>query len=83
MEYSDYCKLYGYRSVSLIQFSKRVQEMEFELIRKAEGRYIGIYVPNFHGRQPKLFNFVGISASEDIVSENAEMSSYNINQKNN
>ncbi|MEY4126176.1 MAG: hypothetical protein RL737_365, partial [Bacteroidota bacterium] len=55
-DFSDYCRQFGYRPISLHEFAKRIRDIGFEVVRRAEGRYVGIYVPSIHVRQDSLFN---------------------------
>lgn len=71
IDYIEYCKLYGYKGISLHLFSKRIQELDFEQVRRAEGRYVGIYIPSVHGSQKKLFDFNDTTTLEDVECRSA------------
>jgi len=55
-DFSDYCRQFGYRPISLHEFAKRIRDIGFEVVRRAEGRYVGIYIPSIHVRQDSLYN---------------------------
>ena len=54
-DFSDYCKQFGYKTISLHEFSKRIRQMGYDVIRRSEGRYVGIYIPETHAIQDSLF----------------------------
>lgn len=46
--FSDYCKRFGYKQLSLVAFSKRIQQIGYNVIRRSEGRFVGLYSPTIN-----------------------------------
>jgi putative DNA primase/helicase len=56
LDFTDYGRQFGYKTISLHEFSKRIREIGYDVIRRSEGRYVGMYIPGTHIVQDSLFN---------------------------